>query len=95
MNVATAGSYSSLAWYGLYSPGYTIQINAYTITRDAPSAYATNWYLSTTTHEFGHALSLYDDPVTTLTSLMKSSRDRSTVGSPTGYDTANVKACYA
>ncbi len=73
---------------------YTTQVNAYMITNDAPSASGTSWYLSTTTHEFGHSLRLDDNPNTTSASLMKHSRDRATVGSPTAYDVANVKACY-
>lgn len=95
----TAGNYPQ-SWYGLYTPRwdwgntYTIQINASTLSDDAPSGQYWTWVLSTTTHELGHSLRLNDNPNTSSTSLMKHSRNRSTVGSPTAYDTANVRSCY-
>jgi hypothetical protein len=93
----TAGNYTTQSWYGLYTPqtpNFSIQVNATTLTRDAPSTYLTAWIQSTSTHELGHAVRLIDDPNTTAPSLMAHGRDRSSVGSPTSYDVANVLACY-
>lgn len=97
----TAGRYTGQSWYGLYSPSgirginrtFAIQVNAYTIERDSGSN-MTAWCRSTTTHELGHGLSLADNPSTTSSSLMKHSRNRATVGSPTSYDISEVLRIY-
>lgn len=93
----TAGRYSD-TWYGLYTPHgsyYSIQVNARTLDNDTPDAATLElWAKSTSTHEFGHAVRLPDNPPTTKTTLMSHSRNRSTVGSPTAYDKANVNYCY-
>jgi hypothetical protein len=97
----TAGSYPQ-SWYGVYKPHgvrhvnrtFDIQVNVRTLQDDAGSHFTT-WCYSTTTHEIGHSLSLDDDPNTSQASLMKHTRDRTTVGFPTGYDEAEVRRIYS
>lgn len=96
----TAGRYSA-SWFGLYSPSgirginrtFQIQVNARTLQESAGSNF-TAWILSTCTHELGHALSLADNPNTTSSSLMKHSRNRTTVQKPQSYDVSEVKRIY-
>jgi len=101
----TAGNYTNYSWYGLYTPysalfggvgSFGIKVNATTLNRNAPSGKYWTWVLSTSTHELGHALRLPDNPATATPNiaLMNQNRDRSTVGFPTSYDKANVKACF-
>lgn len=98
----TAASWSSQSWYGLYTPSgvpninrtFAIQINVFTLIRDAGSNYST-WCLSTLTHELGHSLHLADNPGTTSSSLMKHSRNRTTIYKPQTYDVTEVKSIYA
>lgn len=94
-----AGSYSA-DWLGLYTPTWVVQITSFnikvntrTLSLSAGSNFAA-WAMSTATHELGHALRLNDNPATSSVSLMKHSRDRVAVGAASGYDVANVKACY-
>jgi hypothetical protein len=60
-----------------------------------------SWAMGTATHELGHALRLIDNPTPTVlgtyntSSLMSYDRNRSTLGSPTGYDQENVRRCFA
>ncbi|MFJ2213103.1 hypothetical protein ACIQVO_26770 [Streptomyces sp. NPDC101062] len=96
----TAGRYSA-SWYGVYAPSgsranrvFKIQVNARTLDRDAGSKYD-QWVRSTTTHELGHALSLDDNPNTSKASLMKHSRNRTTVQKPLAYDKSEVKRIYS
>lgn len=95
----TASRYSG-SWYGLYTPGedglwFTIQVNARSIDEaTSTSSDFEKWAKSTSTYELGHSLRLDDNPNTSSASLMKHSRNRLTLGSPTAYDKANVKACY-
>lgn len=99
-NTMTAGRYSA-SWYGYYtatgarnsSRTFTIQVNARTLSRDSGSN-MTNWVASTTTHELGHALSLADNPNTSKSSLMKHSRNRSTIIGPQAYDVSEVVRIY-
>ncbi|MBO1900789.1 hypothetical protein J4H92_02365 [Leucobacter weissii] len=96
----TAGEYSG-SWLGLYAPWetstgkrvFTIRINSRTIAAHSGGNYGT-WFMGTATHEFGHALSLDDDPRTTRPSLMHHSRDRNTVVRPTAYDKEEVLRIY-
>jgi hypothetical protein len=96
----TAGRYSA-SWYGLYSPHgirginrtFTIQVNARTLEADSGANF-TKWILSTSTHELGHSVSLADDPSTSAASLMKHSRNRTTVQKPTAYDISEVLRIY-
>ena len=89
-------------WYGFYTRGYTskrgyfftAKVNARTLRAHAPSGQYVNWSISTASHELGHALKLRDNPNTSASSLMKHSRNRSTVKAPTSYDKNNVRACY-
>lgn len=98
--VFTAGRYSA-SWYGLYTPHgirginrtFTIQVNARTLEADSGSNF-TKWILSTSTHELGHALSLADNPNTSSSSLMKHSRNRTTLQKPTSYDVSEVQRIY-
>jgi hypothetical protein len=91
----TVGSYT---WeeYGHYtyntSGVRTIQINSRTINRDATNF--TNWVRSTTAHELGHGFCLDDNPSTTSASLMKHSRDRSTVYVPQTYDWNDINTYF-
>ena len=99
-NTMTAARYSS-SWYGLYtskglrnrSRTFTIQVNARSIQEDS-GRNMSKWIASTSTHELGHALSLDDNPKTSKASLMKYSRNRSTVISPQPYDVSEVKRIY-
>jgi len=96
----TAGRYSA-SWYGLYSPSgvrginraFKIQVNARTLQRDSGSNF-TKWIASTSTHELGHGLSLADNPGTGRASLMKHSRNRTTVYAPQAYDIEEVRRIY-
>ncbi|MFI6862061.1 hypothetical protein ACIBKZ_19535 [Streptomyces sp. NPDC050421] len=96
----TAGRYNE-SWYGLYSPSglrpinrvFKIKVNAKTLARDSGSK-MTQWCRSTSTHELGHALSLADNPKTSKASLMKHSRNRTTVQKPLSYDISEVKRIY-
>jgi hypothetical protein len=98
--VFTAGRYSA-SWYGLYTPHgirginrtFTIQVNARTLEADSGSNF-TAWILSTSTHELGHAVSLADNPSTSSSSLMKHSRNRTTLQKPTSYDVSEVQRIY-
>ncbi|MFD7505634.1 hypothetical protein [Streptomyces sp. NPDC059850] len=97
----TANRYSA-SWYGLYAPSgsrpnrsFKIQVNARTIDRDTGSiSQYDKWVRSTVTHELGHGLSLDDNPNTRKASLMKHSRNRSTVQKPLAYDKSEVKRIY-
>ncbi|WP_420363259.1 hypothetical protein AABM26_02315 [Curtobacterium aetherium] len=91
----TAGRYRA-TWYGLYTPSYgafKIQVNARTLERDSGSNF-TKWIASTSTHELGHGLSLNDNPRNSYPSLMKHSRDRTTVYAPQSYDIREVRRIY-
>ncbi|HBV09655.1 hypothetical protein CIK74_02420 [Glutamicibacter sp. BW77] len=97
-----AGSYTN-EWYGLYSSTgnralkttkFNVYVNTRTLYRDMPNKVSTTWYLSTGTHELGHALSLADNPSTSSASLMKHSRNRSTIYKPQTYDKNEVKRIY-
>ena len=96
----TASRYNE-SWYGLYSPSgvrginrvFAIKINARTLSDNA-GGNLTAWINSTSTHELGHALSLSDNPDTTKASLMKHSRNRTTVIEPQAYDISEVKRIY-
>ena len=92
-----------MGWYGLYTPKsqntsyysgryFTIQINSRTINQAASNL--SSFIRSVTVHELGHALSLADNPNTTSTSIMKYSRNRNSLVSPTPYDRNNVSARY-
>lgn len=98
----TAGNWT-FSWYGRYTPSgirwlnrtFLIEVNATRISADAGSNYDA-WVLSTCTHEFGHALSLADNPPTSANnSLMRHDRNRTTVGWPTTYDVNEVKDIYS
>ncbi|MCB2412407.1 hypothetical protein LGT39_06035 [Demequina sp. TTPB684] len=95
----TAGRYSS-SWYGYYtrySNRYRIQVNARVLDENTSStAQLATWAKGTTTHEFGHARMLKDNPLTSNPngSLMNYSRNRDTVVSPTSYDKAYTIACF-
>lgn len=90
-STVTAASYSA-DWYGYYtyySTGVrTIQLNSRTISRDATNV--TNWIRSTFAHELGHGFCLADNPSTSSASLMKHSRNRSTVYVPQTYDWTDI-----
>lgn len=96
----TAARYDQ-SWYGLYSPSgirninraFTIKVNAKKLSADAGSNLS-KWIDSTSTHELGHALSLADNPNTSKASLMKHSRNRTTVIKPQSYDISEVKRIY-
>ncbi|GAA1458777.1 hypothetical protein NE857_27595 [Nocardiopsis exhalans] len=96
--VITAGRYTE-NWYGIYSPSgtranrsFSIRINARRLAEDSGSNMSA-WCRSTSLHEFGHALSLADNPNTTRLSVMKHSRDRTRI-TPYAYDTAEVRRIY-
>lgn len=97
----TAGRYSQ-SWYGIYSPSgfrhinrvFKIKVNARTLERDS-GTHMTEWCRSTATHELGHGLSLDDNPNTSKASLMKHSRNRTTVQKPQPYDVSEVKGIYS
>lgn len=98
-NTMTAASYSQ-SWYGYYTPygtrgtrSFKIQVNVRTLSNAAGSN-LTKWIASTATHELGHALSLADNPNTTRASLMKHSRNRTTLIAPTSYDVSEVNRIY-
>jgi len=98
-NSTTIGSYGD-GWYGLYDSWrltydfifsrFEIFINQDTITEDATNL--ANFAISTATHEFGHSLRLIDNPSTIFRSIMKYSRNRNRLTSPTSYDKAWVEA---
>lgn len=100
-NTISAASYDD-SWYGLTtqtyytSTGYTIsfviQINSRKIFNDATNF--SNFATSTVTHEFGHVFWLCDNPNTTMSSIMKHSRDRNTMTTPQQFDINNVNAKY-
>lgn len=99
-STVTAGNYTSQSWYGRYVPygtragrTFLIQVNATSLYADAGDYYTT-WVRSTMTHEFGHGLSLDDNPSTTQTSLMKHSRNRTNIGQPQLYDRQDVINIY-
>lgn len=92
-------AYTSNTWYGYYQPSGTralrqfkIQVNTRTLNRDYGSS--TNAYRSTAAHEFGHGLSLLDNPSTSKASLMKHSRNRLTVVKPQSYDISELRRIY-
>lgn len=96
----TAARYSQ-DWYGLYTysglrslgRSFTIKVNARSLS-EAAGSNLSKWIASTSTHELGHALSLKDNPDTTKASLMKHSRNRTTVIKPQSYDISEVKRIY-
>lgn len=99
-STATAGNYTTQSWYGRYTAYNTrawrtflIQVNAASL-KAAAGDYYTTWVRSTITHEFGHGLSLDDNPSTSQASLMKHNRNRTTVGQPQLYDRQDVIDIY-
>jgi hypothetical protein len=96
----TAARYDQ-SWFGLYSPSgirginrtFAIKVNAKTLSEQSGSN-MTAWSISTTTHELGHGLSLADNPNTSSSSLMKHSRNRTTVQRPQSYDVSEVERIY-
>jgi hypothetical protein len=96
----TAGRYDQ-SWFGLYQPygirginrTFAIKVNARTLAASS-GANMTAWCRSTTTHELGHGLSLADNPGTSSASLMKHSRNRTTVQKPQTYDVSEVQRIY-
>jgi hypothetical protein len=94
-SAVTVGSYSA-DWYGYYtynSNGVrSIQMNSRTINLAATNF--TNWVRSTFTHELGHGFCLADNPSTSSSSLMKHTRNRSTVYVPQTYDWNDINAHF-
>lgn len=94
-----AARYSD-SWFGLIEPytssGYltrfNIKVNARTITEKATNV--ANFARSTIAHEYGHVFWLRDNPSTNKASIMKYSRNRNTLISPTIFDINNVKEKY-
>ncbi len=90
-NSLTVGSYSE-KWFGYYtyysSGKRTIKLNSRRINEEAVNW--TNFTRSVTAHEFGHSFCLADDPNTSSSSLMKGSRNRNTLYTPTSYDWADI-----
>ncbi|MFI6497388.1 hypothetical protein [Nonomuraea typhae] len=96
----TVASYSG-TWYGLYAPSgtranrtFAIQINSRTITRDATNF--ANFVSSSTTHEFGHRLSLNDisDGTHCTTAIMSYCRNRNVMHQPQSHDISDVNEYY-
>lgn len=93
----------SFTWsdYGRYYPHGTrvnrtfdISVNRRTLKTDGGSFYS-NYLWSTTAHEFGHALSLDDNPpVSSTASLMRHDRNRVTLYEPRPYDISDVNSIY-
>ncbi|WP_050672096.1 zinc metalloprotease [Luteipulveratus halotolerans] len=81
-------------WYGLYNGNgitFSAKLNIRTI---GPAATDDRrWVTSTSSHEFGHALRMGDNPSTIYNSIMKHSRNRDVVYGPAGYDIGEVKRC--
>lgn len=103
-NIVKVQSYDE-TWYGAYTPHgnpfsyFKIRINTSTIEDKATSlglsaSNKAKFYKSVMAHELGHALGLADDPSTTEQSLMKHSRDRTTIVGPQSYDIAAVDSYY-
>ncbi|WP_127933045.1 hypothetical protein [Nonomuraea polychroma] len=88
----TVSSYSD-TWYGYYQrcggSCMYVRLNSRTINRDA-SNFA-NFVTSTLVHEFGHALNLAHN---SLTSIMNTSRNRNTMTKPQSHDVADVNSYY-
>jgi predicted Zn-dependent protease len=88
----TASSYSD-SWYGHYQRCgdncYYIRLNSRTISANA-SNFA-NFVTSTTVHEYGHALNLGHNSVT---SIMNTSRNRNSMIRPQQHDIDDVNAYY-
>jgi hypothetical protein len=83
-------------WYGyaVVSNGtsFTIQLNSRTIAANASNI--GNFIQSVYVHEFGHTFYLADNPGTTLSSIMKESRNRNTMVAPSAYDFESVQIAY-
>jgi hypothetical protein len=96
-NYVTAASYAD-SWYGYYNKYcsigcyYTVRLNARTISATATNF--ANYVTSVMVHEFGHALSMADNPNTTRTSIMKESRPRNSMITPQAYDVEEVNRYY-
>ncbi len=73
---------------------FKIELNSRTITRDASTGNLANFIQSVLVHELGHTIWLADNPVTEQDSIMKYTRNRNIMISPTAYDIANVVAKY-
>ena len=89
-------------WLGLYTPSgtraarsFTIQVNRTAISKaSASSGVAVDLIAKgTATHEFGHALSLADNPTTSAASIMKYSTSLSRT-TPYAYDFDGVRRYY-
>ena len=88
----TVKSYSN-TWYGTYQRCggmcMYVRLNSRTINRDASNF--SNFVTSTLVHEFGHALNLAHN---SLTSIMNTSRNRNSMTKPQSHDVADVNAYY-
>lgn len=91
---------SSATWWGLYTAwgtranrSYLIQVNRTEILRDGGQSNLGNYARSTAVHEFGHALSLRDNPNTQYVSIMKYS-DMAAGINPWPYDISCVHEIY-
>ena len=71
---------------------FEIYLNRATIISDATNL--DNFIQSVLVHELGHTIWLEDNPVTSSASIMKYSRDRNSMISPSPYDVSNVAAKY-
>ena len=87
------GSYSD-TWYGTYtgcgSGCYIIRLNERSISAARPSNIS-NFITSVAVHEWGHALNLAHNSVT---SIMWDSRNRNTMTTPQSHDVADVNQYY-
>lgn len=73
---------------------FKIELNSRTIMSAASAGSLENFIQSVLVHELGHTIWLADNPVTEKDSIMKYTRDRNTMVSPTAYDISNVAAKY-
>lgn len=92
-------THSSESWYGYYQAfgtrhnrTFEIHVNTRTLSRDYGKS--SNPRRSTATHEFGHGLSLADNPDTSRASLMKYNRNRNSMYKPQSYDIEEVRRMY-
>lgn len=96
-NTVTAASYAD-SWFGYYnkycsvSCYYTVRLNSRRISGEATNF--ANFVTSVMVHEFGHALSMADNPNTTRASIMKESRPRNSMITPQSYDVEEVNRYY-
>lgn len=96
-NTVTAASYPD-SWFGHYRKScgvgcsYAIRLNSRRISAEATNF--ANFVTSVMVHEFGHALSMADNPNTTRASIMKESRSRNSMITPQSYDVEEVNRYY-